>query len=46
MMTIVTLTPDTRAASSLEPTANMFLPKVVLFQMNHMMAVTMIAKAT
>ena len=36
-MTVVqnTLTPETLAASALEPTANMFLPKAVLFQMNH-----------
>ena len=35
MVVLITLTPDTFAASGLEPTANMFLPKVVLFQMNH-----------
>ena len=36
-MTVVqkTLTPETFAASALEPTANMFLPNAVLFQMNH-----------
>lgn len=30
----------------MEPTANMFLPKVVLFQTTHMMAVTKIASTT
>ena len=34
--------PETAAASGLPPTANRFLPKVVLFQMNH----TMITAAT
>ena len=38
-----TLTPETFAASSLEPTANMFLPKVVLFQMTHISAVRITA---
>ena len=46
MVVISTLTPETRAASSLEPRANMFLPKVVLFQMNHMRAVRRMAKIT
>ena len=43
MVVANTLTPDTRAASSLAPRANMFLPKVVLFQMNHMMTVRITA---
>ena len=43
MIVMVTFTPDTRAASSLLPTANMFLPNVVLFQMNHMITVTIAA---
>ena len=43
---ISTLTPDTRAASSLEPRANIFLPKVVLFQMNHMTAASRMANHT
>ena len=42
MVVFITFTPDTLAASGLEPTANIFLPKVVLFQMNHIRA-TMIA---
>ena len=41
-----TLTPETRAASALEPTANMFLPNAVLFQMNHMMNTKMAAYKT
>ena len=34
-VTLNTEIPDTEAASGLPPTANRFLPKVVLFQMNH-----------
>ena len=43
MVVANTLTPETRAASSLAPRANMFLPKVVLFQMNHMTMVQITA---
>ena len=39
MMVFITLTPETLAASSLEPTAYMFLPKAVLFQMTQTMKV-------
>ena len=39
MMVRSTLTPETLAASGLEPTANMFLPKVVLFHTNHITTV-------
>ncbi len=39
MIVRMTLTPDTFAASSFEPTANIFFPKVVLFQITHMMTV-------
>ena len=46
MIVAMTFTPETRAASSLEPTANIFLPKVVLFHTTHMMAVTKIASTT
>ena len=46
MMVIITFTPETRAASSLEPTANMFLPKAVLFQTTHISAVTISASST
>ena len=35
--------PETAAASALPPTANRFLPKVVLFQMNHTMITAAIA---
>ena len=41
-----TLTPDTLAASSLEPTANIFFPKVVLFQTIHITAVSTMAYST
>ena len=41
-----TLTPETLAASSLEPRANIFLPKVVLFHTNHMTAVSTMANST
>ena len=41
-----TLTPETLAASALEPTANMFLPKAVLFQMNHISATKITAYST
>ena len=43
METAKTLMPETAAASGLPPTANMFLPKVVLFQMNQTMAMAAIA---
>ena len=46
MIVLVTLTPDTFAASGLEPTANMFLPKTVLFHMNHIIAVRTIEYQT
>ena len=36
---INTFTPDTLAASSFEPTANIFLPNFVLFQITHIIAV-------
>ena len=36
-MTLNTEIPETDAASALPPTANRFLPKVVLFQMNQTM---------
>ena len=43
MVVINTFTPETRAASSLAPRANMFLPKVVLFQMNHIRTLSKMA---
>ena len=46
MVVASTLTPETRAASSLEPSANIFLPKVVLFQINQIIAVSKMAKMT
>ena len=38
-----TFTPETLAASAFEPTANMFLPNVVLFHRNQVMASRMMA---
>ena len=35
--------PETEAASGLPPTANMFLPNTVLFQMNHTTTMAAIA---
>ena len=46
MMVRATFTPDTLAASSLEPTANIFFPKVVLFQITHITAVKITAYRT
>ena len=40
MVTLKTEIPDTAAASELPPTAYMYLPRVVLFQMNHMIQTT------
>ena len=37
-----TFTPETLAASSFEPTANIFLPNFVLFQTTHITAVRII----
>ena len=39
MVTLKTLIPETAAASGFPPTANIFLPNFVLFQINHMMAI-------
>ena len=46
MVVAATFTPETFAASGLEPTANMFLPKVVLFQTNHITTVITMAYHT
>ena len=43
-VTLNTEIPETAAASAFPPTAYRFLPKVVLFQMNHTMATAAIAQ--
>ena len=44
IVTLKTLMPETAAASAFPPTANIFLPNFVLFQMNHMIAIPIAAQ--
>jgi len=45
IVTLNTEIPDTAAASGFPPTANRFFPKVVLFQINHTIAMATIAQS-